>query len=114
VARHKIFRDSLRSHLEQDERVEADDGYIGDHPMFVKCPGGFANPEITEFMQDRVRKRQETINKRLKQFKCLAGPWRRELTNHGTAFRAVAVISQFLINHGEQLFKCGYRDPPYS
>lgn len=110
----EIFRDSLRSHLEKDERVEADDGYIGDSPTFVKCPGSFANPEETEFMQRRVMNRQETINKRLKQFKCLAVTWRGDLVKHGTAFRAVAVISQFSINHGEKLFQCGYRDPPYS
>lgn len=109
-----IFRDSLQSHLERGERVEADDGYIGDHPSFVKCPGGFTNPKITEFMQQRVRNRQESINKRLKQFRCLAVPWRGNLLKHGTVFRAVAVITQLSINHGEQLFPCGYRDPPYT
>ncbi|GAX24473.1 hypothetical protein FisN_2Hu038 [Fistulifera solaris] len=108
-----IFRNSLRSHLEPGERVEADDGYIGDHPLFVKCPAGFANPPYTEYMQQRVRNRQETINKRFKQWKCLAGRWRGELVKHGDAFAAVAVITQLAINHGEKLFSCGYRDPPY-
>ena len=28
----KIFRDSLTSHLEKGERVEVDDGYIGEYP----------------------------------------------------------------------------------
>ena len=62
----KVFRDSLMSHLEKGERVEADDGYIGEHPQWVKCPKGFANLEETEFMQQRCRNRQETVNKRLK------------------------------------------------
>lgn len=108
-----IFRNSLQSHLEPGERVEADDGYLGDHPSFVKCPAGFANCKETEYMQQRVRNRQETINKRFKQWKCLAVPWRAELPKHGSAFRAVAVITQQSINHGERLFSCGYRDPPY-
>ena len=28
----EIFRNSLLSHLDQGERVEADDGYVGEHP----------------------------------------------------------------------------------
>ena len=43
----KIFRDSLMSHLEKEERVEVDDGYIGDHPQWIKCPKGFVNLEET-------------------------------------------------------------------
>ena len=46
----KVFRDSLLSHLEPNERVEADDGYIGEHPQHIKCPAGFANPESTQKM----------------------------------------------------------------
>ena len=90
----KIFRDSLLSHLAPAERIEADDGYIGEHPRYVKCPRGFANPAETLFMQQRVRNRQEAVNKRFKQW-------------------AIAVMTQLAINNGEQLFACGYRDPPY-
>ena len=49
-----IFRDSLMSHLAEAERVEADDGYIGEAPMHVKCPKSITNPEKTLFMQQRV------------------------------------------------------------
>ena len=62
----KIFRDSLMSRLEKGERVEADDGYIGEHPQWVKCLRGFAKLESTEYIQQRCRNRQETANKRLK------------------------------------------------
>ena len=35
----KIFQYSLLSHLGENERVEADDGYyIGEAPQYVKCP----------------------------------------------------------------------------
>jgi hypothetical protein len=48
--------------LSHAERVEADDGYIGERPQRVKYPTGFANP----YTQQRVRNRQETVNNRLK------------------------------------------------
>ena len=33
-----IFRNSLKSHLAPNERVEADDGYVGEHPQCCKSP----------------------------------------------------------------------------
>ena len=108
-----IFRSSLISHLEHGERVEADDGYVGDHPLYVKFPAGFANPKSNEFMQTRVRSRQETVNKKFKHFEILKVIFRNDLELHGEAFRAIAVVTQITINQGEKLFACGYRDPPY-
>ena len=101
------------SHLEHGERVEADDGYVGEHPRYVKCPAGFANPKSTQYMQSRVRSRQETVNKRFKHFEILKVIFRNDLELHGDAMRAIAVITQITINQGEKLFACGYRDPPY-
>jgi hypothetical protein len=108
-----IFRDSLMSHLCLNERCEVDDGYIGEHPRYCKCPKGFANPEETLFMQQRVRNRQETVNKRFKDWGLLKQVYRHAISSHGVAFRAIAVITQLAINSGEALFECGYRDPPY-
>ena len=105
-----IFRNSLLSHLEPNERVEADDGYLGEHLKKVKCPKGFANPPQTKRMQQRVRSRQETINKRFKLWGCLAQTFRHDLDQHGDVFRAVAVICQLTINNGEQLFQVDYKD----
>jgi hypothetical protein len=109
-----VFRDSLMSHLAPNERVEADDGYVGEHPQHVKCPKGFTNPEETEFMQTRVRSRQETVNRRFKAWQVLKQVYRHAIERHGDVFRAVAVITQLTINSGEQLFQCGYKDPPYT
>jgi hypothetical protein len=110
-----IFRDALISNLLPLERVEADDGYIGEHPRYVKCPSGFANPTTTEYMQQRCRNRQETVNKRFKNWGILKQVFRHQekLVEHADIFRAVAVITQLSINEGERLFECGYRDPPY-
>jgi hypothetical protein len=52
-----MFRSSLISHLDPGERVEADDGYIGEAPEFVKCPNSFTNPWETKKMQQIVRSR---------------------------------------------------------
>ena len=108
-----IFRDSLLSHLGVNERVEADDGYVGEHPRYIKCPAGFCNPEETLFMQQRVRNRQESVNNRFKFWEILKQVYRHDLLEHGSVLRAIAVITQIAINNGEKLFQCGYKDPPY-
>lgn len=64
----KIFRNSLVSHLAPNERVEADDGYIGEAPQHVKCPKSVTNKKDHEYMQQRCRNRQESVNKRFKQW----------------------------------------------
>ena len=108
-----IFRNSLISHLSYGERVEDDGGYIGEAPDHIKCPKSFVNPEETVRMQVRARSRQETVNKRFKNWGILKQVYRDTITSHGDAFRAIAVITQQSIINGEALFACGYRDPPY-
>lgn len=106
----QIFRDSLLSHLGPNERVEADDGYVGEAPRHVKCPKSFTNPEETLAIQSRVRSRQETVNKRLKQWSCLNEKFRHDMRKHGDVFRAVAVVTQLSIQNGEPLFSVDYND----
>ena len=36
----KIFCSTLKLRLGKNERVETDDGYIGEDPCVTKCPGG--------------------------------------------------------------------------
>ena len=100
----KIFRNALMTELVPNERVEADDGYVGEHPQHIKCPAGFGNLEETEFMQQRVCNRQESINKRFKDWGALRQTWRHEITRHGDAFRVIVIVSQLAINQGEKLF----------
>ena len=66
-----IFRTSLSSHLDEFERVEADDGYIGEAPLRVKCPGCVTISEEQQKIMKRVRARQETINIWFKQWQIL-------------------------------------------
>ena len=59
-----IFRNLLMTNLAPAERVEADDGYVGEAPLHVKCPRSFTNKSETEAMQQRVQNQQETVNNR--------------------------------------------------
>ena len=106
----KEFRDSLMSHLEKVERVKTDDSYISEHPQWAKCPKGFTNLEETEFMQQRHRNRQETVNKPLKQFGVLKQRYRHDLRMYAEEFHACAVLTQLAINDGNNGFACGYND----
>jgi hypothetical protein len=62
----EIFCRGLAHWLDKHERVEADDGYIGEAPQKVKCPGCAANPTENQGMQNRVRSRHESMNGRFK------------------------------------------------
>ena len=65
-------------------------------------------------MQARVRSRQETVNKRFKDWGILRQVYRHDIPSHGVVFRAVAVVTQLSISNGKYLFQCGYHDPSYS
>ena len=61
----QIFKTGgLLHHLDEGERVEADDGYQFLDPEFVKTPSGIHHPEERKVIRRRVMARQETINKR--------------------------------------------------
>ena len=62
-------------------------------------------------MESLVRRRQETINKRFKQFGVLKQIYRHDLRDHGDILRSVVIITQLAIRNGEPLFDVNYRDP---
>jgi hypothetical protein len=62
-------------------------------------------------MKAKARSRQETVNKRFKQWGCLSRVFRHhDLRKHSSLFRAVAVITQMAIENGEPLFSVEYTD----
>ena len=77
---------TLKSFLAPNERVEADDGYIGEAPENVKCPKSFTNPAETEYMQQRVRNRQEMVNNRFKNWGIFCQLYMHNITRHGDVF----------------------------
>ena len=107
---HEIFQSSSMTWLESCERVEADDGYEGEASHKVKCPSSIGIPEEKHRMMGIVRRRQETVNRRFKQWSSLKQVFRRDLCMHGRVFTAVVVISQLTIENGEPLFQVEYDD----
>jgi len=65
------FLTALVHYLDDGERAEADDGCIGEAPAHVKTPNMFTRKEEGLAMQQRVRNRHETVDKRFKQWGCL-------------------------------------------
>ena len=60
------FRDSLMLELEENERVKADDGYVGEVPQCVRFSKSFAKDDKCKLMQSLERNRQVTLNSILK------------------------------------------------
>jgi hypothetical protein len=93
-----IFRSALKQELPNNEKAEADLGYRGEAAK-IRLP--VAGDDV----QQRVRSRHETVNRRFKQFECLGRVFRHNLGKHGSVFGAVAVITQLGIGSGEKLFQ---------
>lgn len=110
----EIFRHAMIAFLEDGERVEADAGYRGEHPRYVKIPDVLEEGTNVQRMRQRLMKRHETVNKRLKNFGCLKQAFRHDLVFHSACFRAVAVVTQLAFENGEPVFQVDYDDllPP--
>ncbi len=102
-----IFRHSLLSHLDENERTEADDIYAGKPAKTLTPKLNLQTDEDAEYRQ-YVRNRHETVNKRFKDWKCLKVQFRHGLRHHSAMFRAVVIITQLQIESGEALFQVHY------
>ena len=103
-----IFRSSLKTCLDENERVECDDGYKAEDPGVCKTRKGFSSMYATEEekgLQNTVRARQETAHKRFKQFESLSKIFRHDLSKHSDFVYAVATISQIAFEMGHPLFQ---------
>jgi hypothetical protein len=107
----EIFRHCLKHELEENERVEADDGYVGEDPETCRTPGGISgrseriDPLVGGEPRRRLRSRHETANKRCKDFRILRDEYRHNVYEHAFVFRAVAVLVQISLENREPLFK---------
>ena len=101
-----IFRFALKHCLDENERVECDDGHVGEDPANVKVPASMVHDqdEKQKYVRTKVRRRHETANKRIKQFDLLDNVFQYPKTFHAPCFRAAAVLTQLSINNGSPLF----------
>jgi hypothetical protein len=110
------FRYALKHMLDENERVEADDGYIGEDPAKAKVPGSAVHEHDRVQLCSRgiVRRRHETVNKRIKQFNVVGKGtiFRHDLSFHADCFRACVVLTQLAFENGHPPFPTDdYRDP---
>ena len=79
------FRKYLKPRLDPGERVEADDGYIGEDPVTVVIASGLRFIESKEKKDVRavLRLRHETVNERVKEFKVLTDRFRQHFKTRG-------------------------------
>ena len=90
-----VFRLGLRRVLRKGEKVVADDGYKEDRCVrSVLRVRGQCDRNIHRI----IRARDETCNRRLKQFAVLGSTFLHSLRRHGLCFRAVANLIQILIS----------------
>ena len=104
-----IFKVGLVSMLEYGERGEADGGYRGSAPEYVKCPKGVWGETESQAIQQRVRSRQETVNARFKNWAILVTPYRHDFRLHQTVFAAIIVLTQLSFEYNP-LFSVDYND----
>ena len=91
----KIFKEGgLMSHLDENERVEADDGYLAGDPKYVKSKSGVWHHEDNRGVRNTVRARHETVNKRIKQFGALSSVFHHSPLKHNEVFQEGEVKTQ--------------------
>lgn len=103
-----MFKESgLMRKLETSNKIcIADRGFRSKRPCEREnfgLPDYMDSKELNNF-KSRARLRQETYNRRLKHFECLAGTFKNGFLKHGIALRAVAVLVQYQMDNGSPLY----------
>lgn len=94
----KMAREHFVSMLVNGEKAVADKGYK-DNRYFITPTTHPNYPQI-----NKILARHETINKRLKQWKCMSNRFRNSLNKHPQCFHAVINIVTLCLDNGEPLF----------
>lgn len=102
----KIFKHKLIHKLDNNEMIEADGTYSG-MPYECRMPGDYLN-EANRVAKADGHARQETINRRFKQFNCLGHRYWHDLKHHSMIFKACAVCVQLSIERGEMNWDINY------
>ena len=100
-----IFREELLKLLDKDEMVETDAGYRGE-AEFIRNKHDFENDQEDK-EKSELRARQETVNRRFKQWGILQERFRNDKQKHQMAFYAIATLTQMDIDKGNVLFSVG-------
>lgn len=102
----KIFKRRLQRKLQREgEMAVADRGYRG----LPECrlPDQYLT-RSEKFAQDRARARHETINGRLKTFRCLSDCFRHDVSMHAEFFAVALVCTQLMFEYHGPTFNCRF------
>lgn len=103
-----VFRMELKNKIPHGKRVVADKVYdTEDERHILSCYNQFDTDEVKEFKK-RARARHETVNAKLKCFRCLDNRFRHGVAKAQVCFDSCLVLLQYALEdtgpHGEPLF----------
>lgn len=104
----EIIRFVLKLHLDDNERVEADNGYLGEDPCVTMCPGSVCFMEDQHWHKkwSKVQNCGEMFNHWLKTFGILSHTFCHDIEKHSMCFRTCAIFAQLSFEVGtKKLFK---------
>jgi hypothetical protein len=96
-----VFRDNLIHLIPPNKKVIGDKGYNGLGEMNGRTNQG--DNEVVRRFKRRARCRQETVNSRIKSFRCLQVPFHHQLGFHRDVFNAVCIVVQYQLDNGSGL-----------
>ena len=104
-----IFRSNLKNLLLPGEKVVADLGYKGESKVRTELD---ANDKAHKSAMAKIRAQHETVNRHLKQFRCLGDKYCHDRMRHVLVFKASLVLTQVSFDLGDIPFQVDtYVDP---
>lgn len=97
-----VFRENLINLIPLNKKVIGDNGYNGLGEILRRTNRG--DDEVVRRFKQRARCRQESVNSRIKSFRCLQIPFHHQLEFHNDVFGAVCIVVQYQLDNGSGLF----------
>ena len=87
----QLLEEKTMLNLIMVKELKANDvGYIGECPMYCKCPNGPDHLQDQELINQLHRSRHETLNNRFKTYGCMKQNFRHDIKKHGQCFELIA------------------------
>lgn len=97
-----IFRSALKAKIPKGKLAIADLGYRGEKKI-IAVPNSHDIAEVRDF-KGRARARQESFNKKIKNYKVLTDKFRHGIEKHKMCFEACVLLGQHQLENGSPLF----------
>ena len=97
----RIARSLILEETQPGEMIIADRGYRDEEFFDIPANEG-------DQLKKLILARHETVNRRIKQFRCMGSKFRHDLHLHPRFFHAVVNLCQLTIENGEPLFQVDF------